>query len=225
MRSPVEWVNRPWHTVVLEKGMRRIPGRVQRLVVALALMSAAALVGPTFARAHAAGEAGVRVPALHDVTNLNLGSPLVIQDLSTLSVVRPDGVSKPAKPADDGDGDNDNDRCGVDHDSDHDNDCKEAPESEPDNDNDQEDQEEAGGSTTTTTTTARSTSTTASEDVCENAGFSGATIADQLVDAGLPLNEPEANGPISSALVKGFATTPLAPLANELACLVNLLTL
>lgn len=65
------------------------------------------------------------------------------------------------------------------------------------------------------------------EDVCEVGGLlAPQTIADQLVDAGIPLHEPEADGPISSALVGSqLETTPLAPIVNEVACAVNLLTL
>ena len=65
------------------------------------------------------------------------------------------------------------------------------------------------------------------EDVCETGGLlAPETIADQLVDAGIPLHEPEADGPISSALVGSqLETTPLAPVVNEAACAVNLVTL
>ncbi len=65
------------------------------------------------------------------------------------------------------------------------------------------------------------------EDVCETGGLlAPETIADQLVDAGIPLHEPEADGPISSALVGSqLEATPLAPVVNEVACAVNLLTL
>ena len=65
------------------------------------------------------------------------------------------------------------------------------------------------------------------EDVCETGGLlTPETIADHLVDAGIPLHEPEADGPISSALVGSqLEATPLAPVVNEAACAVNLLTL
>src|SRR3954453_11177280 len=51
------------------------------------------------------------------------------------------------------------------------------------------------------------------EDACETGVLlAPETIADQLVDAGIPLHEPEADGPISSALVGSqLETTPLAP--------------
>lgn len=65
------------------------------------------------------------------------------------------------------------------------------------------------------------------EDVCETGGLlTPETIADHLVDAGIPLHEPEADGPISSALVGSqLEATPLAPVVNEAACAVNLVTL
>jgi hypothetical protein len=65
-----------------------------------------------------------------------------------------------------------------------------------------------------------------------NGGGPDETIADLLVDGGLPLNEPElppeGNGAISAPLYAGLApiAPPLTPgLAAELACGVNLLGL
>jgi hypothetical protein len=62
-----------------------------------------------------------------------------------------------------------------------------------------------------------------SEDVCENGGILGETIADQLVDAGVPLTEPEDSGPISAPLES--ALSPLDPIAAEVTCIVSLLGL
>jgi hypothetical protein len=61
------------------------------------------------------------------------------------------------------------------------------------------------------------------EDACETNGLAGETIADQLVDAGVPLNEPEDDGPISGPLETSLSS--LDPVAAEVTCLVNLLGL
>jgi len=61
------------------------------------------------------------------------------------------------------------------------------------------------------------------EDACETNGLAGETIADQLVDAGVPLNEPEDDGPISGPLENSLSS--LDPVAAEVTCLVNLLGL
>jgi len=81
----------------------------------------------------------------------------------------------------------------------------------------------AGGSTSSTAA-GSSTTNGPPEDVCETDGLlAPETIADQLVDGGVPLNEPEADGPISSAIVSSLGA--LAPISSEAACVVSLLTL
>jgi hypothetical protein len=76
---------------------------------------------------------------------------------------------------------------------------------------------------TPTSSGTPSSTASPSEDVCENGGIFGETIADQLVDAGVPLNEPEDNGPISAPLQS--ALSPLDPIAAEVTCIVSLLGL
>src|SRR5207249_8208526 len=86
-----------------------------------------------------------------------------------------------------------------------------------------------------------SSSSPGPDSVCEFEGLLGSngfdvggpdeTIADQLVDAGIPLNEPEVNpggGAISEPLYDTVSplTNPILPgAAAEVACIVNLLTL
>jgi hypothetical protein len=85
----------------------------------------------------------------------------------------------------------------------------------------------SGGGTPTPTPSSSGTPTPSSgggEDVCETGGLLGPeTIADQLVDAGIPLNEPEDNGPVSAPLEN--ALSPLDPVAAEVTCAINLLGL
>jgi len=59
-----------------------------------------------------------------------------------------------------------------------------------------------------------------------DAGLMGDTIAQQLFDAGLSalpvVEDPEAGGPVSGAIIGGGDTTPAEPLTNEGGCLVSL---
>jgi hypothetical protein len=209
-------------------------------LVGLAICAAAAFGAPKIV-AHAAAPANA--PAV-SVPSLDMGSPLISGDLSVqdpaLAAVRsaanPNKVQAGEEPSK-----SDKGVCDSDHDND--NDCNDN-----DGNNDEEEDAEGGGGqhcdgdgdhddhgcpsgTPTPTATATPTPTPTGgggEDVCENGGLSGATIGDQLVDAGVPLNEPEATGPISSALVGSgdpLETTPLAPVVNEVACVLSVLTL
>lgn len=230
---------------------KRLVGRV---VAAVVVTAAAALVAPSAWGAHAAPASPTPI--------LDLGAPLVVShggqlQLGILQAPRAATVTSTSSCETDEscsgtsssssscrDNDQDNAGCSSSEISscETDESCTTTT-SRPacDGDNDEDDEgcststttrtsttTTATTTTTTTTTTATTTvkSTTTTEDVCENGGLAGPSIADQLVDAGLPLNEPEANGPLSGALVtSSLETTPLAPVINEVACIANLLTL
>jgi hypothetical protein len=131
--------------------------------------------------------------------------------------------------------------CNSDSDHDGDKDCGSSTGNDEDEDDEANDHHcdgdgdhddngctSSSSSSSSSSTTKSTTSSGGAEDVCETSGLAGPTIGDQLVDAGLPLNEPEANGPISGALVSSsdpLEGTPLAPVVNEVACVANLLTL
>jgi len=117
-------------------------------------------------------------------------------------------VCQSPRPGDKEDG---NHHCDGDNDAD---DMQHCPPSSP----------SPSGSPSGSPSSTPSSSASPSEDVCETGGLLGPeTIADQLVDAGVPLNEPEDNGPISGPLEQNLS--PLDPIAAEVTCAVNLLGL
>jgi hypothetical protein len=53
----------------------------------------------------------------------------------------------------------------------------------------------------------------------------GPSVGDLLVDSGVPLTDPDANGPLSGAITSNLAATPLGGVGWEVGCLVNTLGL
>jgi len=214
--------------------MRNVAKGGRGLLVGLAICAAAAFGAPKIV-VHAAAPANAPAATVHI---LDMGSPLISGDLSVqdpaLAAVRsaanPNKVqageesSKPDKGICDSDHDNDNDCNDHDGNNDEEEDAEGGGGQHCDGDGDHDDH----GCPAATPTPTPTPTGGGGEDVCENGGLAGPTIADQLVNAGVPLNEPEATGPISSALVGSgdpLETTPLGPVVNEVACVLSLLTL
>lgn len=210
--------------------MQRTRTRARALAAAMTAIGAAFLL-PTALSAHADTTAVSTTTT--SLTTLNMGDVTTTGDAVQLSPmatdVQPPNVPPTNPPCDSdhgvplihsrvcqsprpGDKEDGNHHCDGDNDSD-DMHCPPSGSPPP-----------TSSPSSTPSGTPSSTPSGGSEDVCETGGLLGPeTIADQLVDAGVPLNEPEDNGPISGPVEQ--ALSPLDPISAEVTCAINLLGL